>query len=59
MNNLVVDASVVIESFVFGSYTEQVLQFFETEGAQYNLIFPEFGLLECTNVVWKRVLSMV
>lgn len=51
----VVDASVVIEYLVVGTNTQSVRAFMGSVTSQDRLVVPEFCLLECTNVVWKRV----
>jgi predicted nucleic acid-binding protein len=55
MANYVVDASVVIEYLITGSYTPNAQAFFNQVTATDRLIVPEFCLLECTNVIWKQV----
>jgi predicted nucleic acid-binding protein len=51
----IVDASVVIEYFVTGPFTQHAIAFFDQTTAQDVLTVPEFCLLECTNVIWKQV----
>lgn len=51
----IVDASVVIEYLVTGSYTTHAQALFGQITTQDKLIVPEFCLLECTNVIWKQV----
>jgi len=55
MANYVVDASVLIEYLIEGPNTFQVTDFFNQITAFDGLTIPEFCLLECTNVIWKRV----
>jgi predicted nucleic acid-binding protein len=55
MANYIVDASVVIEYLITGSYTPNVQAFFNQLTAADRLTVPEFCLLECTNVIWKQV----
>ena len=55
MANYIVDASVVIEYLITGSYTPNVQGFFNQITAADRLTVPEFCLLECTNVIWKQV----
>ncbi len=55
MTTYVVDASVVIEYLVTGSYTANAQRLFAQAGNQNKFIVPEFCLLECTNVLWKQV----
>lgn len=51
----IVDASVVIEYLVTGSYTPNARALFSQVTPADRLIVPEFCLLECTNVLWKQV----
>lgn len=51
----VVDASVVMEYLVTGSFTDNARALFAQVSASDRLIVPEFCLLECTNVLWKQV----
>lgn len=55
MNHYIIDASVVIQRFIQQEYTSQVRILFNRllEGDRFYI--PEFGLLECTNVIWKQV----
>lgn len=55
MANIVIDASVVIEYLITGSYTPNIRAFFNQITVVDRLIVPEFCLLECTNVIWKQV----
>jgi predicted nucleic acid-binding protein len=55
MANYIVDASVVLEYLIAGSYTPNAQAFFNQVTAADHLVVPEFCLLECTNVVWKQV----
>lgn len=55
MSNYVVDASVIIEYLIEGSYTRHARSFFATITAVDRIAVPEFCLLECTNVIWKEV----
>lgn len=55
MANYIVDASIVIEYLVVGTYTPNVISFFNQVKNTDRLIVPEFCLLECTNVIWKQV----
>jgi predicted nucleic acid-binding protein len=55
MPNYVIDASIVIEYLVTGTYTSHVQAFFNQITSADLLIVPEFCLLECTNVIWKQV----
>ncbi|MCU0514877.1 MAG: type II toxin-antitoxin system VapC family toxin [Anaerolineae bacterium] len=51
----IVDASVVIEYLVTGTYTPNALALFNQATPNDRFIVPEFCLLECTNVLWKQV----
>lgn len=55
MANYIVDASVVIEYLVTGSYTPNARALFDQAAPGDRLIVPDFCLLECTNVLWKQV----
>jgi len=50
-----VDASIVIEYLVTGSYTPNARILFNQATPNDRFIVPEFCLLECTNVLWKQV----
>ncbi len=51
----VVDASVVMEYLISGSFTDNVRALFAQATTSDRLIVPEFCLVECTNVLWKQV----
>jgi predicted nucleic acid-binding protein len=51
----IVDASVVIEYLVTGTYTPNARALFNQATPNDRFIVPEFCLLECTNVLWKQV----
>jgi predicted nucleic acid-binding protein len=51
----VVDASIIIDYLITGPHTVHADAFFRHRAAQEVLLVPEFGLLECTNVLWKQV----
>jgi len=53
--NYVVDASVVIQRLIRDTYTEQARRLFRNLTEADQCYLPEFGLLECTNVLWKQV----
>ena len=55
MARYVLDASVVIEYLVSGTYTTNARALFVQLSASDRLVVPEFCLLECTNVLWKQV----
>jgi predicted nucleic acid-binding protein len=50
-----VDASVVIEYLITGIYTSYARALFDQEESMDRFVVPEFGLLECANVLWKQV----
>lgn len=51
----IVDASVIVENLVVGQFTNNVRAFLRQQKYNDVLVAPEFCLLECTNVLWKRV----
>ncbi|WP_199330495.1 type II toxin-antitoxin system VapC family toxin [Microcoleus sp. FACHB-68] len=51
----VVDASVVIRRFIIEPYTPEVKVLFARMYQSDDLYVPEFCLLECVNVLWKKV----
>jgi predicted nucleic acid-binding protein len=51
----VVDTSVVIQRFIADSYTDQTKALFSGLQQSDELWIPEFCLIECANVFWKRV----
>ena len=55
MASYIIDASVVIEYLITGTYTPNVNAFFNQIKSADRLVIPEFCLLECTNVIWKQV----
>jgi predicted nucleic acid-binding protein len=55
MANYIVDASIVVEYLVAGTYTANVRTFFNQITNTDRLTITEFCLLECTNVIWKQV----
>jgi predicted nucleic acid-binding protein len=55
MTTYIVDASVVIERLILGSYTGYARVLFQRALGGDQFVVPEFCLLECTNVVWKHV----
>lgn len=55
MSYYIVDASVVIEYLITGTYTSYANAFFNHLIETDILTVPEFYLLECTNVIWKQV----
>ena len=54
MNHYVIDASAVIQHFITDTHTAHVNALFDELGDTVDLHLPEFGLLECANVIWKR-----
>ncbi len=56
MSSCIIDASVVIEYLVIGEHTARTGQFIVRQiDDSTPLYIPEFCLLECANVLWKRV----
>jgi len=55
MTQYVVDASVVIQLLITDTYSSETENLFASIPQGNKLIVPEFGLLECTNVLWKHV----
>lgn len=55
MSRFIVDASVVVQLLVTEPYTTETKTLFATIDDGNKLFVPEFGLLECTNVLWKHV----
>jgi len=53
--SFIVDASVIAEFVVKGDYTIQARQLISSLDQGDELWIPEFCLLECANVLWKRV----
>jgi len=54
-NQYIVDASVVVQLLVTDSHSAETKALFTSVKEGNKLIVPEFGLLECTNVLWKHV----
>lgn len=52
----VIDASVVIQAYVSDTYSQSALALFEglLAADPIGLLAPEFCLLECANILWKR-----
>jgi predicted nucleic acid-binding protein len=55
MSQYIVDASVVVQLLVTETYTAETKTLFASIEDGNRLIVPEFGLMECTNVLWKHV----
>jgi predicted nucleic acid-binding protein len=55
MPEYVVDATLVIQHFISDAYTVNADALFDELGRSITLYVPEFCLLECGNVLWKRV----
>jgi len=51
----VIDATCVAEYLVAGAYTLQARELISKLDQDFELWTPEFCLLECANVLWKRV----
>jgi predicted nucleic acid-binding protein len=57
MPNYIVDTSVVADVLVSGIYTIQAERLMLLVDSTTKLLVPGFCLVECTNVLWKRVRS--
>jgi predicted nucleic acid-binding protein len=55
MPNYIVDTSVVADVLVSGIYTAQAERLMLSVDSATKLLVPGFCLVECTNVLWKRV----
>jgi predicted nucleic acid-binding protein len=55
MDVFVVDATVVIEHLITDTFTPHTRVLFRELNKTVSLHIPEFCLLECANVLWKRV----
>jgi predicted nucleic acid-binding protein len=55
MQSYVADVSVIVQHVVTDTYTANVDALFDQLGETLVLVVPEFALLECGNVLWKRV----
>jgi predicted nucleic acid-binding protein len=55
MNRYIVDASVTIQFFIVEPHTEHARALFQGLTEEDEVIVPEFCLLECTNILWKKV----
>lgn len=55
MTHYVVDASVVVQLLITDTNSSETEVLFDSVDDGNKLIVPEFGLLECTNVLWKHV----
>ncbi|MBW4492591.1 MAG: type II toxin-antitoxin system VapC family toxin [Oscillatoria princeps RMCB-10] len=55
MATYLVDTSVVIEYFIRQTHTPEARVLVARMGEGDRLYIPEFGLLECANVLWKEV----
>ncbi len=55
MTSYVVDASVVMSHLVATTYTLNAQSFFRQLASSDEVIVPEFCLVECANVLWKRM----
>ncbi len=50
----VVDASIVIQYLIADTFTGPTDALFSQVGQSVSLVLPEFGFLECANVLWKQ-----
>jgi len=55
MSQYIVDASVVVQLLITETHTVETKSLFASIEDGNKLIVPEFGLMECTNVLWKQV----
>lgn len=55
MTHYVIDASVVVQLLITDTYSAETENLFDSVEDGNKLVVPEFGLLECTNVLWKHV----
>jgi predicted nucleic acid-binding protein len=55
MTRYVIDASIVADYLVAGTFTPQVVTLFDQLAEATELWIPELCLIECANVLWKRV----
>lgn len=55
MTRYVVDASVVVQLLITDTNSAETEVLFDSIDDGNKLYIPEFGLLECTNVLWKYV----
>lgn len=55
MSHYIVDASIMAQLFITDTYSAETKVLFKRINLGDTLHIPEFGLLECTNVIWKQV----
>lgn len=55
MSQYIVDASIAVQLVIEDAHTAETKALFKEIERGDKLIMPEFGLLECTNVLWKQV----
>ena len=55
MSHYIVDASIMAQLFITDTYSAETKLLFKGINLGDTLHIPEFGLLECTNVIWKQV----
>lgn len=55
MSQYIVDASITVQLVIQDIHTPEVKILFAGVDQGDKLIIPEFGLLECANVLWKQV----
>lgn len=51
----IVDASVVVERLIRNTYTPNAQALFQRALHRDKFFIPEFGFIECVNVLWKSV----
>jgi predicted nucleic acid-binding protein len=55
MADYIVDTSIIMQRFIRETYTEQTRRLFERLTKPDEFHIPQFGLVECVNVFWKKV----
>lgn len=55
MSQYIVDASVVVQLLVEEDHSDSTTALFAGIESGNTLVVPEFGLMECANVLWKHV----
>ncbi len=55
MSQYIVDASIVVQLLVTETHTAETKALFASIEDGNKLTVPEFGRMECTNVLWKHV----
>jgi predicted nucleic acid-binding protein len=55
MAEYVIDTSIIMQRFIRETYTEQTRRLFERLTQPDKFHVPNFSLVECVNVLWKKV----